>query len=179
MNSEETHITLGSRILNAGRPVEGHIRLGVGYALCVGGCGDVIVDLLDIALENLEVVQPVALPGVGDYVGPDVGVVDIHCSHYGLTGRTQLENLRRNGVPVGLEFRRGSLEAVLVLGPTAGPFLVRVAGCPEVVPADIPGDDLRLAGGTAERRIVAEGREQLRTGPSVLAEVCACDRYPS
>src|SRR5215207_6008863 len=183
MNSVETQITLGFRILIAVRPVEGQIHLGVGYALCVRGGGDVRVDLAEIDLENLEVVHvthpAVVRPGVGDYVGPDVGVVDIHCSHDGGSGRTQLENLRRDGVPVGLEFRHGSLEAVLVVGPTAGPILVRLAGCPEVVPADIPGDDLRLAGGAPERRIVAEGREQLGTGPSVLAEVCACDRYPS
>ena len=139
-----------------------------------------IVDLVDIALENIEVVHPaVVLPGVGDFVGPDVGVLDIHCSHDGVSGRTQLENLRRDGVPVGLEFRHASPEAVLVVGPTAGPFLVRVAACPEVVPTDIPGDDLRLAGGVPEPRIVAEGRERLETSPFVLAEVCACDRYPS
>src|SRR5215208_4476844 len=167
MNSVETQITHGFRILIAGRPVEGQIHLGVGYARCVRGGGDVIVDLVDIALENLEVVHPaVVLRGVGDFVGPDVGVVDIHCSYDGVAGRTQLENLRRDGVPVSLEFRHASPEAVLVVGPTAGPFLVRVAGCPEVFPADIPGDDLRLAGGAPERRIVAEGREQLRTGPS-------------
>ena len=94
-------------------------------------------------------------------------------------GRTQLENLRRDGVPVGLEFSHASPEAVLVVEPTAGPLLVRLAGRPEVVPADIPGDDLRLTGGAPERRIVAEGREQLGTGPSVPAEVCACDRYRS
>src|SRR5215213_3845447 len=180
MNSVETKITLGFRILLAGRPIEGQMHLGVRYARCIGGGGDVMVDLVDIAIENSEVAHPfvLVLPGVGDFVGPDVGVVDIHCSHDGV-GRTQLENLRRDGVPVGFEFRHGSLETVLVVGPSAGPVLVRVAGCPEVVPANIPGDDLRLAGGAPERRIVAEGREQLGTGPFVLAEVCACDRYTS
>jgi hypothetical protein len=75
MNSIETQTTLAFRILIAGRPVEGQIHLGVGYARCVRGGGDVIVDLVDIALENIAVVHPVVvLPGVGDFVGPDVGV---------------------------------------------------------------------------------------------------------
>src|SRR5215208_7149645 len=180
MNSVETQIALGFRILIAGRPVEGQIHLGVGYALCVRGGGDVTVDLDDISVENLEVVHPaVTLPGVGDYVGPDVGIVDIHCSHDCVAGRTQLENLCRDGGPVGLECCHASPEAVLIVGPTAGSVLVRGTGCPEVVPADVPGDDLRLAGGAPERRIAAECREQLGTGPFVLTEVCACDRYPS
>src|SRR5215218_1109408 len=174
MKSVETQITLGFRILIAVRPVEGQVHPGVGYARCVRGGGDVKVGLVDIAVENLEVVHPaVVLPGVGSYVGPDVGVVDIHCSDDGGSGRTQLENLRRDGVPIGLEFRHASPEAGLIFGSTAGPILVRVAGCPEVVTTNIPGDDLRLTGGAPERRIVAEGREQLGTGPFVLAEVCA------
>src|ERR671912_695682 len=112
MSSVETQITLGFRILIAGWPVEGQIHLGVGYARCVRGGGDVIGDLVDIDLENLEVVHPaVVLPGVGDHVGPDVGVVDIHCSHDGVSG-PQLENLRRDGVPIGLEFLHDSPEAV-------------------------------------------------------------------
>src|SRR5215208_1083028 len=185
MKSVETQISLGFRILIAVQPVEGQIHLGVGYALCVRGGGDVTVGPVEIDLENLEVVHPavvhpaVVQPGVGDYVGPNIGVVDIHCSDDGGSGRTQLENLRRDGGPVGLECRHASPEAVLVVAPTAGSFLVRVTGCPEIVPADIPGDDLRLTGGAPERRIAAEGREQLGTGPSVPAEVCACDRYPS
>src|SRR5829696_3104252 len=177
MKSVETQISLGFRILIAVQPVEGQIHLGVGYALCVRGGGDVTVDLDDISVENLEVVHPaVTLPGVGDYVGPDVGIVDIHCSHDCVAGRTQLENLCRDGGPVGLECCHASPEAVLIVGPTAGSVLVRGTGCPEIVPADVPGDDLRLAGGAPERRIAAECREQLGTGPFVLAEVCARDR---
>src|SRR5918994_2319244 len=178
MEPVEAQITFGSRILVAVRPVEGQVHLGVGYALGGRGGGDVMVDLVDVALENLEVVQPaVVLPGIGGFVGVDVGVVDIHGAHDGVAGRTQRENLRRDGAPVGFEFRHGRPEAVLVVGPTAGLVLVGVAGRPEVVAADIPGDDLSPAGGAPEFRVVAEGGEQLGTGPSVLAEVGARDRY--
>src|SRR5215204_1371712 len=178
MEPVEAQITFGSRILVAVRPVEGQVHLGVGYAFGGRGGGDVMVDLVDVALENLEVVQPaVVLPGIGGFVGADVGVVDVHGTHDGVAARTQRENLRRYGVPVGLEFRRGRPETVLVIGPTAGPVLVGVAGRPEIVPSDIPGDDLSPAGGALELGVVAEGGEQLGAGPSVLAEVGACDRY--
>src|SRR5215217_2894636 len=101
MEPVEAQITFGSRILVAVRPVEGQIHFGVGYALG-GRCGgDVVVDLVDVALENLEVVQPaVVLPGVRGYVSSDIRIVDVHGTHDGVAGRTQRENLRRYGVPV-------------------------------------------------------------------------------
>jgi hypothetical protein len=67
----EAEVALGSRLLIAVDPVESEIHLGVGHAVGTRRRGDVLLDLVEVALENLEVAQPtVAGPGVGGLGAP-------------------------------------------------------------------------------------------------------------
>src|SRR5215217_663177 len=141
-----------------------------------------VVDLLEIAPENLEValLNPVGAV-VGDrvrgLVGPDVGIIKIHGPDNGrlgrdaIRGRTQAQDLDRYGVPVGVQFGHRFPQAPLIVGPATSLVLVGGARSPHVVTANVPGDDLRASYRLAKGGVVAKGVEKLRTGPAVTPQV--------